>query len=221
MNLKEYYIKKANHLLEEDTLTEEELINEGLKEILQSVSGKTKQIFGSLKDNAKKYISKFKDSADLLAIKALNSVASVKEFIAKHPKLIFLVFAAMIAGFLVFPQSAHAATVTPDQIADLAKDFPFQLTGEGSNLKLIADATSTDFADFASKLVQISLEGNDPVNAISDLHNNVGEVVQKFLMDNKGFVDLMNTNKELAKSTFTEIYGHVFTNLQKLLFPIT
>jgi ElaB/YqjD/DUF883 family membrane-anchored ribosome-binding protein len=203
-------IKEANMWLGEEYLTEEQ-INEGIKEIFNSIKDKLKDTFNTVKSNAKKLMDRIKDSSEMLAIKALNSISAIKDYINNHPKLVWLVIGAIIAGVLIFPATAHAAVASPNELKDLAGSLPnvVDLTGTANQLHLSVNTNSPEFHDFLLKFGKITLEGNNlsPGGLMDDMYKNVGN---EFLSKNDAFKQLMSL-QDHAKAE--EIYKDIFTHL--------
>jgi hypothetical protein len=194
----------------DDKTSKDFLLDEGFKEVI----AKLKDLSISIKSK----LEKIKDSSQMLAIKALNKAEDVKAFVRKHPSLMWLVVAAMAAGYLAFPHSASAAVANPDQITDLANSMPINLTGSIDVPSITIDGMSPKFDVFFKKVLDISLEGNaSPVNVLQDIYKNFGKSLQEFLSNNDLWKNIYDKNPEKAK----EIFSYSFDKLANTLIKKT
>lgn len=186
--------------------------------LTEGLVGDIINMFKGVASKVKAKLDQLKDSAEMMAIKALNSIDKVKQYIKAHPQLIWLIFAAMIAGYLVLPREAHAAIATPDQIKDLATSMPIDLVGTVKDPSISINATTPEFASFFKKMLDISLEGNTSTpNILQDIINNYGTALEEFLLKNDLFMKIHDANPEKAK----EIYDFAFKKIAKILMDKT
>jgi len=184
-----------------------ELLDEG---IISDIGNK----FKSLASTVKSKLEKIKSSAEMMAIKALNSVEGVKDFIKKHPTAVWLVFAAIIAGYLILPREAHAAIASPDQLKDLSTSMPIELIGTVQNPSISINATSPQFTEFFKKILDISLMGNtNPVDTLQHVVTNFGDSLKEFLLKSDLFKKIHETDPSKAKEIFTFAYNKIAKTL--------
>lgn len=184
-----------------------ELLDEG---IISDIGNKFKSLASTIKNK----LEKIKGSAELMAIKALNSVEGIKEFIKKHPNTVWLVFAAIIAGYLILPKEAHAALASPDQVKDLATSMPIELIGTVQNPSISINATTPQFTEFFKKILDISLAGNtNPADTLQHIIANFGDSLKEFLLKSDLFKKIHETDPSKAKEIFTFAYNKIAKTL--------
>ena len=206
-------------------LVEEELLDEGFKEFIKGLLDKGKILakdaankFKNVSFQLKNKLDKIKDSANMLTIKSLNSVEKVRDFIKKHPQLVWLVLVAIVAGYLVFPSSAHGAVASQDQIKDLSSNMSdfINFAGNPNQASINIDATGKPFYSFFLDIFDVSLKNNtDITKIIEDLYTNFTKALNEFLLNNKMFKQVQIDNPDKALDVYNFIYNKIANNLVK------
>jgi hypothetical protein len=117
-----------------------------------------------------------KDKATQIAIKGLNTIDKIKDFIAKHPNLKWAVLAAIILGVLVFPASAHAEIMDTTSLQNMAKDMHWEFLQSAGATKMTVGVPK----EWVSELVLKSIGDHglaDASAAISDVVHNIKNVI--------------------------------------------
>lgn len=206
----EYYYQNTS-------FEELEMLNEGFKEFINSSISK----FHKVKERIKQKLEKIKDTPTMITIRKLKTLEDIKEFIKKNPLSIWLVIAAIIAGYLLTPNEAQAAIASISDIQNLAKSLPIYLSGTVKTPSIVIDTTTREFGNFVNELVKITLQGHvSPHEAINDMWTNISNVVKEFVAKNDTFKDLMDKNPSVAKEFFIDIFKNISIEVQDKLLNL-
>ena len=146
------------------------VIEAGLKDEFMKLFEKGKAAWGNA-------WSQIKDKAMQAAIKGLDSVQKIKEFLNKHPKLIYAVMAAIMLGYLAFPTQSFAEIIDIPTAQDMAKnDLAWTFLKQGGT-NIVRVSISGELGD---NLVLKSLADHGPATAsqaMSDVYKNISEII--------------------------------------------
>jgi hypothetical protein len=224
--------QRGSKIIDPKTLTDSDIrnlkvqVNVKTADILSDRMITAIMVEAGLKDEFKKFFEKgkaawvkawseIKDKSLQIAIKSLNSINKIKEFIAMHPELKYAVIAAIILGYLAFPEQSFAEIFDAPSINDMAKnDLSWQFI-DTDGIKLLNISTSPSFGD---NLILKSLADHGPSTpkpeVIKDIYENINNlIIEKAKLSGLDYNG--SAFKELSKGTVDHIFKKITPSLYR------